>query len=149
MSQQWEGVGTWNLSSWKTKTHLFYKYHGCWWPGNTKSLDISGHCFALVHPEYSSFSNSKVNNIFSELASCTYAFFLNSLQIDCIHRILFWTMFTQVLVLHPRQGLPTPYTWLPRATKVACGQQDFLFKGAWRATWRLIKILITFLLVFG
>ena len=38
ISENWDGTGSWNLSSWKARTYLFLntQYHGCWWHGNTQ-----------------------------------------------------------------------------------------------------------------
>ena len=37
------------------------QYHGCWWPGDARSQDISSHCIGLVCPDDSSFSTRRVN----------------------------------------------------------------------------------------
>ena len=40
----------------ETRTHSSYKYHGCWWPDNSRNQCISKHGFQLVGLEDSSLS---------------------------------------------------------------------------------------------
>ena len=57
------GSGSWNTSSWKTRTGQTYsQYHGCWCPGDARSQDISSHGIDLVIQKYSTFSTSRVKN---------------------------------------------------------------------------------------
>ena len=39
------------------------QYHSCWWPGDTRSQDISSHGIDLVCPEYSGFSTRRINTL--------------------------------------------------------------------------------------
>ena len=44
ISQYWDGSGSWNLSSWKTRSHSSCSQnHDCWWPGDRSSQDISNY----------------------------------------------------------------------------------------------------------
>ena len=61
ISQHWDDTGSWNPSSWKTRTHLSCsQYHGCWWPGDAQSQGISRYGTDHV-PQYSGFSIIRVN----------------------------------------------------------------------------------------
>ena len=51
ISGYWDGTGTWNPSWWKARKILFIllsQRRGCWWPGDTRILDISNHGVDLV-----------------------------------------------------------------------------------------------------
>ena len=39
------------------------QYHSCWWPGDTRSQEISRHYINLVCPEYSGFSTRGINTL--------------------------------------------------------------------------------------
>ena len=42
--------------------HMVHKCHACWWPGDTRNLDITRHDTDLVFPEYSSLRSRRVKH---------------------------------------------------------------------------------------
>ena len=51
---------------------FFPAYHGCWWPGDARSQDISSHDIHLVFPEYSSFCVRRVNSALAAQEGLTF-----------------------------------------------------------------------------
>ena len=51
---------------------LHSQYHGCWWPGDARSQDISSHDIHLVFPEYSSFCVRRVNSALAAQEGLTF-----------------------------------------------------------------------------
>ena len=58
MSQHWDGTGMWNPSSWRARSQASCntQYHGCWWPGDARSLGIISHGIDLICLEYLGFN---------------------------------------------------------------------------------------------
>ena len=48
---------------------LYMQYHGCWWPGDTRSQGISSHDIDLILLEYIDFSTRRGNSIISKLVN--------------------------------------------------------------------------------
>ena len=77
------------------------QYHGCWWPGDTKSQGISSHVIDLIIPQYSICSTRRVKSH----QSCTLH--ISSLQMSWwvrVHRVWISAKYTLLKLEHNIKG---------------------------------------------
>ena len=66
------------------------QYHGCWWPGDSRSQGINSHGIVLVLPEYSSLSTRRANMYLVQCVTVISALYTRELN---------WYHITTIVVL--------------------------------------------------
>ena len=78
------GPGNWNAFSWNVWTYIVNQCHGCWWPGDIRSQDISSHTIGWVLLEYRA-ANQYGTSVFCTDFTCKireYEFGLQNMEIE-------------------------------------------------------------------